>query len=420
MNYNRKLIGDNIGFSTIIDEKFNTCSLYIQFITELDKSTVSEYAFVSGILGTNNAELKTLAEVNKRLLSLYGADLHSSVRKRGDLQIVTLSASWIHDRFALENENISVQMLEIVKNCIFNPYAENEAFNDEAFRINRREILDVISAELNDKRTYTINRTSRLAYKGEPASLPSHGTLETAKAVTPESAFAAYKKLMQTAQVEIFYVSPENDDCAAAVFAENFAKIKRQPVSFPFRSASPLKTAPELLSEEFDVGQAKIAFSLKSDSTDYDALYLMSIILGGTPVSKLFTNVREKLSLCYYCSCRYNEPKNSFIIDCGVERENIPAAAEEIFRQIDEIKNGNISDDEIRSAVLALENGYAAVGDTPASYAAWYFDRFCDGDYITPLEKYERMRSVSKERIIQAAGTVRHDCTFHMLNKEGE
>ncbi|MDE6775397.1 MAG: insulinase family protein, partial [Ruminococcus sp.] len=181
-----------------------------------------------------------------------------------------------------------------------------------------------------------------------------------------------------------------------------------------------LKPAPELLTEELDVGQAKIAFSLKSTSTDYDALYLMSIILGGTPVSKLFVNVREKLSLCYYCSCRYNQAKNSFIIDCGVEKENIPAATQEIFNQLNEIKNGNISDDEIRSAFLALENGYTAVGDTPASYASWYFERFCDGDYITPLEQYERICNVSKERIIQAAQTVFHDCTFHMLNKEAE
>ncbi|MDE7225636.1 MAG: insulinase family protein, partial [Ruminococcus sp.] len=390
------------------------------FITELDKSTVSEYAFVSGILSTNNSELKTFAELNERLFSLYGSDIHSSVRKRGDLQIITISSSWIHNRFALENENISAQMLETVKNCIFNPYAENNAFNDEAFRITRKDILDSIITEINDKRSYTINRTARLAYRGEPAELPSHGTLETAQAVTPESAFEAYKKLMQTAQVEIFYVSPEKDDSVADIFAENFAKTGRQPASFPFRSASPVKPAPELVTEKLDVGQAKIAFSLKSDSTDYDALYLMSLILGGTPVSKLFVNVREKLSLCYYCSCRYNEPKNSFIIDCGVEKENIPAATKEIFNQLDEMKNGNISDDEIRSVILALENGYTAVGDTPASYASWYFERFCDGDYITPLEKYKRICSVSKERIVQAARTVSHDCTFHMLGKEVE
>lgn len=418
LNYRRKIIGENIGFSTVIDEKFNTCSVSVRFITELSADSAAANAVAMGCLVYSNSKLKTLKEMSEQLSSLYGASVSSSSSKRGDLQILGLSASWISGRFALENEDIDGKILEIVGDCLFRPNIADGGFESEAFRINRKELLDRIDGELNDKRSYTLSQAAKIAFAGEPAENMESGTRETAQAVTPQSAYEAYHNLLRSAQIEIFFVAPAENPDAEKLFSDNFAKLGREVRQYNFRSVSPVKPEIENVSEEIDVRQCKIALTFKSDSDDMEALALLGTIYGGTPVSKLFTNVRERLSLCYYCACRYNKSKNAIIVDCGVEKNNIGKAEEEILRQLDELKQGNIADEEIQSALLALENSFLSVGDTPFSYISWYFERFCCGEIKTPSEYFEMLRGVTKDRLIKAAASLKLDSTYHMLNKE--
>lgn len=156
----------------------------------------------------------------------------------------------------------------------------------------------------------------------------------------------------------------------------------------------------------------------KTDFADRYALKIMNMIFGETPVSKLFMNVREKLSLCYYCASRIAYSKGALIVDSGVEKENIQKAEEEILRQLDEIKNGNFTDEEMQNALLSVDNALSAVGDTPSSYSSWYFDRLCDGEFLTPEQVMEKYRAVSREDIIRAAESLKLDTVYLMLNKE--
>lgn len=420
MNYKRINLGDNIGYTAIVDEKFNTCSIRITMIVPMSAETASECAIACNILSDVNSRFSTIAAMNEKLSELYGASLGSSVAQRGDLQTLSLSSSWISNRFAIEGENITAEMLNIVTDCLFSPLADDNGFNEDIFRLSKKEILDSIDAKFNDKRDYTITKARETAYKGEPAAIAGYGSKETAEAVTAKSAYNAYKKLLETAQVEISFVSPEEYPEISEIFKEKFASISRNSTKHAFYAPSPLKSAPVLVTEEFDVRQAKIALSFKYDTDDIDAVHLMCVIWGGTPVSKLFMNVREKLSLCYYCACRMSEFKNTIIVDCGVEKANIEKATAEIMAQLEEICNGNISDEELQSALLALENSYTSFGDTHDSYFSWYFGCFCRNEYLSPQEHFERLLAVTKERIIEAAKNIKLDSTYHMLNKEAE
>ena len=202
------------------------------------------------------------------------------------------------------------------------------------------------------------------------------------------------------------------------MFRESFAEIDRAPKEVSVRNHSPLKAEVETVSEEYDVNQCKAVLNFKTDSDDKYALKMVSIILGELPFSKLFLNVREKLSLCYYCTSRSVSIKGSFFVDCGVERENIEKAKNEILAQLEEIKNGNISDMEIQGSLMALDNAILQVGDTPASYIGWYADCFFDNDYYTPEEHFKRYCDVTKERMIEAAKSLKLDSIYLMLNKE--
>ncbi len=418
MNYKRISLGDNIGFSTIIDKKFNTCSVSVKLITELSPETAAAKYLAADILSISNSNIPTLAEMNERLSSLYGASIGSSCTSRGDLQPVTFSASWIHDRFAIDGESITAEMLDIIRGCLFSPNAVEGAFEEEAFRIAKNDLLDTIDGQINDKRSYAISRLHRKAFEGEPAGYPETGTREDAENVTAADAYRVYKELMRTAQVEIFYVAPEENNAVADMFRDAFAGTERCSGAYKFRSPSPVKPETAVVEETLDVRQSKFAVALKSSSDDIPALKLLSVILGGTPASKLFVNVREKQSLCYYCACRFSETKNYFLIDCGVERNKIQAAYDEIFRQIDEVKRGNVTDEEIGAALLSMENACLAVGDTTSGCIGWYFDVFCSGDIITPEEYFRRMSAVTRERLTAAANSLTTDTIYKMLSKE--
>lgn len=418
MRYKRTELAGNIGFSTIIDEKFKTCSVYVRFMTELTAETAAVNSLAVGTLSASNGSLRSVAELNERLSYLYGSALGTFTRKRGDIQILGLSASWISPRYALDGEDLDGEMLDIIRDCLFCPNAENGEFDRESFTITKNDLLDRIDAEVNNKRNYAILKASAEAFADEPAAVPCYGTRDSAEAVTPADAYSAYLRLLRTSQTEIYYVAPEENPAVAEMFDEAFAEVDRQPKKCTFRSISPCKEEPVSTAEEMDVLQCKTVLTFKSDSDDIFALRLLSAILGETPVSKLFVNVREKLSLCYYCACRYISSKNVLMIDSGVERENIPKAEEEILRQLDEIKNGNITADELESAVLSLDNALTAVGDTPSSWSSWYFERFCDGSSNTPQQQFSDYRAVTKARIVQAALSLRLDSKYCMLSKE--
>ena len=420
MIYQRSDIGNGVGFTSVTDEKFKSRSLSVYFLTELHNETAALNNLAVSVLTNSNSTYRSYAAFSEKLSELYGAALSSTTRKKSDSQILGVRASWLDNKYAIDGEDIGGEMRELIRNCIFAPDADNEKFSEESFSISKKELLDRIDCELNDKHAYALMQASKLAFRGEPAAVASYGNRETALAADPHSAFLAYQELLRTAQVEIYYVSPVKDDSFADMFRECFAGIDRSPVPLSFYCPSPLKPEPETVTDEFDVNQCKMVISFKTDTTDKYALKMMSIIYGELPFSKLFVNVREKMSLCYYCSSTSSFVKGSLNVDTGVERCNTEKAKSAILAQLDEIANGNITDEEIAGALMALDNAVQQCGDTPTSYISWYFDCFCDKDFITPEEHFARFCAVTKERIINAAKSLKLDSIYIMLNKEGQ
>lgn len=418
MKYNRTELGDNIGFSAIIDGKFKTNSLLIRFITGLDSRNAADNAVGIGILTNSSSEYKTLAQLNEKLSSLYGASLSSGARKRGDIQVLHVSSSWINNKYAIDGEDITSEMLGIICGCIFSPNAAEGSFDNESFKIVHKELIDKIEAEINNKRGYALSKAAEFAFSGEPAENSCYGNKETAGKVTPQSAYKAYKNILENAQVEIFYVASEENPAVEERLRKEFSAIPRLHKSYKFYAPSRAREDALRVSEEFDVRQSKMVLVFKTGTDDCYALRLLSTILGETPVSKLFMNVREKLSLCYYCASRVLFAKGSLSVDCGVERDNIEKAEKEILHQLDEIRSGNFSDEELNSALMSIDNTLTAVGDTPSSYSAWYFERFCENNIVTPEQQFEAYKAVTRERIISAARSLSLDTVYLMLNKE--
>ncbi len=413
-NYLRKIIADGVGYSTIIDPKFKTNRIQITFLIDLLEETAGANALAVGIISSSNSKYKNISEITAKLNSLYGASISVDVVKQGDYQKLAVGVTSINNRYALEGEDISGETLSILLDCIFSPNAQNNEFAKEPFDFRKKDLLDSIEAEINNKRGYAVLQTQKKAFAGENSGNSHFGSKETAQRLTAAQAFSAYKRLLSNAQIEIYFVGSEENDSIEQKITDAFSKLDRNIKENKLVNFSPLKQDICRFEEKLDVSQCKMVMAFKSNSTDRHALKLMNTIFGGTPFSKLFLNVREKLSLCYYCASNYNTLKGTLFVDCGVEEENIQKAEQEILNQLEEIKKGNFSDEDINNSLLSIENSLKGIGDTPMSYVNWYYSCFVHNEILTPRQAVEKYNEITRERIIQAAKSIKLDTVYVM------
>lgn len=419
-SYKRLQISDTIGYHQIIDPKFKTNTIKVRFLVPLDSSRAAGYALAASLIPTSARKYPSIAALNRKMNRLYGGSASVDVSKMGDLQSITMTFSALCNRYALEQEDILGELLTVLTDCLFDPNLEGEGFSRTEFAIKAKDLLDTIDADINNKRGYAIRQCCRLAYKGEPAANSCYGTKEEVLALTPESTYQAYLEILRTAAIEIFFIGPEEQSQVLPVLKEAFSQIDRAPDALrAFISPSPLKAEPAILTETLPVAQCKMVLAFKCTCTNHYTMNLMNMLYGATPFSKLFANVREKLSLCYYCTSSYSELKQTIFVDCGVEKKNIETAKAEILRQLAAVQNGDFTDELLENTKLSIFNSIRSIGDTQSSYVAWYFTALIRGYLHTTDEAVEAYQAVTREQIMEAARSLTLD-TIYIMEAAGE
>lgn len=239
--------------------------------------------------------------------------------------------------------------------------------------------------------------------------------------MTPQNTLAAYREVLHTAPAEIYFVGAESQPMLLEKLKAALTPIDRPNVpSYTFHVPSPAKAEPVTVVEPLPVNQAKMVLVLKSDCDNRYVMQMVSYILGALPSSKLFANVREKMSLCYYCSSSYSTPKQTMIISSGVEHDNLEKAKTAILEQLTAIQNGDISDAELESARMSIYNTLNGIGDTPGSHINWYQGCYYWNNYHTPEDSLKQYLAITKEDITKAARTLKLDTVYIMDTKKEE
>ena len=411
---------DGINITTIEDSKFKSNCVTIRFITNLDEKTASAYALIPNILISCNEKYKTRTEITTKLAKLYGCGMSSNTRKLGNNQMTSIAADFICDNYALDGENISDEISDMLIYCLFSPLVKDGGFANEEFKLRKQELLDSIDNQINEKRVYAFVRANQTIYKDEPSAIPSYGTKKGAEALTPQSTYEAYKKLLKTAHIEITLAGGQNLDKVKDKLSAAFAKINRSPETFEYISYSPIKNKIAECGDELDVNQCKMVMAFKTDNKNYFANRLMQTMFGGTAFSKLFTNVREKYSLCYYCAASFVEAKGTLAVDSGVEMKNVKKAREEIINQLNALCNGDFTDDEVKNAVLSISGDFKSNYDSIRDIESWYFVQKLRKTNMTPEDAINALNAVTREQIIESAKSFKLDTVYLMSKKEGK
>ncbi|MBQ9673996.1 MAG: insulinase family protein [Ruminococcus sp.] len=416
----RENIGKSIVFNTISDKRFKTMKLSVSFILPLKSSTVAKFALLPGLLTRTSQDYPDFTQFSKKLSMLYGANLTGNVRKMGDNQVITLSISGIDDRYAFEGDKISESMSKLLCDVIFRPKLNGNSFCDEEISQEKRQLKDLIDSEFNEKRIYANNRFTEIMCKNEPFGISRLGTKDNVDKVTGEELYDAWKIMLSESNVEIFFIGESSSDSAKNIFTYRFSAHNRTPYKIE-NTVVPYNGELKEETEVMELAQSKMIMGFRTDiavpSVDVMAMRVAIALLGSTSHSKLFNNVREKLSLCYYCAARYNRIKGIVTIESGVERENIEKARDAILNEINEMINGNITDFEVEATKLSMCNDFIAVCDYDSGLENWYLSQIMDGDFNSVEEVCQAVNAVTKQQIIKVIKTLVFDTIYVLESK---
>ena len=420
----QRSVCSGVNFRSVKDTRFKTVRLSVHFMLPLAEKTAAPNAILPFLLTRASRKYPDFSKLNQRLAELYGAVLDADVQKLGDVQVLSVSASGIADRYALNGESVCAELSGLLCSVIFDPPFEDGQFSAGGFEQEKRQTLEMIDSEYNDKRIYACLRCEEIMCGKEPYGISRFGSRKAVESLRREDLPEFWSNLIHHARVEIMVLGdccpgPAFEDFYSAFQSLGRTDVAECPVRI-VRSADKIKN----VSEEMDVEQSKLVMGFRTDCAEPDknvpAVKLMSALFGGTPNSKLFLNVREKLSLCYYCSSQYNFLKGIMLVQSGVEKKNVDRAKEEILHQFEEVKNGNFTDDEMEAAKLSLSNSYKTLSDSLDGLEAWYLSQSFGHTIRRPDEESGLIRGVTREEVIEAAKKVTLDTVYRLTGKEAE
>ena len=404
-------------------ERFNTTLISFHFYMPLSRKTAAEYALLPFLMTTCSKKYPDFSKLNYKLSKLYGASLEVSAEKVGDLQKLQMSVSVINDRYALDNEQLCSQACELLLDLIFEPKAENGAFCAEDVEREKRKAIEHIRGEIAEKRIYARGRMIEEMYKDDPFGTPKCGTEEQVAALDGVSLYRAWLRVIKNAAVRVNVVS---DTLPAALFqtiGERFASLGRENITdcmhhSPTRPVS----RPQTVTDRMDVVQGKLCLGFSSELAGNDEttvpLFVATDIFGGGTYSKLFSNVREKMSLCYYCFAGSTRLKGLVTVDSGVESANAEKTITAIIEQLEAVKRGGVSDFEFSSSIRSLCDALRSVNDTPAAVDMWYAGRIANKELVSPEDFAEKISGVTREQVINAARGIKLHTVYKLLPRE--
>ncbi len=413
-------IANGVRACTVKAEHFKTNVMSVHIILPLE-SDMEANALLCYMLRRRNAKYPTMTALNRRLAELYGASLACGISKHGDSQDICFRIVSVSDRFSLEGEGVSKSCTELLMDVLFDPKLENGNFAEEDIELEKRLLIEKIDSEFSEKRVYAKDRLVEEMFKGSLYGKGRFGERDEIKNVTNERLLKAWKNYLENAIIQFNFVG-EIDDGAIELLKEKFSAVDRNKVAEINTEFKEKADEVKKVDEKLAVKQGKLVMGFRAGMKDSEDNFfhtrVMCDMFGGGPYSKLFMNVREKMSLCYYCSAALSKDKGFILVQSGIEDENEQKAKDAILAELENMKNGCFTAEDIENSKNGLCDAFMSVGDTPEGIDAWVGARVFEDEITLPEYYAENIKKVTAEEIKAAAERVSLD-TIYMLSSDG-
>ena len=406
----------------IRSDRFKTGYLNLNFVRPLNAAEAPLAALLPSVLLRGTRHYPDISSISAFLDEHYGASVGTLVRKKGEILTTGFFADFLEEDFLPAGEQVFAPVLSFLGELLFAPRMENGGFPADVFEGEKRNLLDTIDWRLNDKRTYSVYRMLQTMCREEAYGVPRLGERPEAEAITPEALRDYFRDMPARSRLEMFYMGRRSGEEVASELKKMLAPLRREAVT-PVRTevvrrAGQVREVEEVL----DVKQGKLCIGLRTGITgldpDYPALLLLNAVYGAGPTSKLFMNVREKMSLCYYASSSVEVQKGVMVVSSGIECSNFERARAEIFRQLDACVQGDVTDEELENARRALLSALRAGLDSPGRLDEYSLSCALMGRDLPVETLMERIRTVTRAELRAAAEKLSVDTIYFLRGTE--
>ena len=437
-------IGPGITLRHYSDKRFKQGRLSIQLVRPMCREEAAMNALLTAVLLRGSENHPDLRSITLRLDELYGAAVGTLARRVGDYQAIGFLCGFMEDRFALEGDVILAPMLTFAAELLRRPALENGVFRTDYVESEKHNLISTIESELNDKRAYASAQMLRRMCRADSFGIPRLGEKEDVAEIDAVALYRHYRQILRTSPIEIFYVgsAPEKEDVAAIqpkALYEHYQKILREsPIELFYVGSADAEQVAGLAKEMFrglerrdgslpgqtpfhdaggcdetetmEVAQGKLCMGFTTPITighpDFAAMQVCNAMFGAGMTSKLFMNIREKMSLCYSIGSGYYGSKGILTVSAGIDSDMDTAVRKEVLHQLACCQKGDFTAEELESARQSLISGLQATHDSPGSIEGYYATAALSGLSMTPAEYIRAIEAVTAEQAAAAAGTL--------------
>ena len=403
------------------DNRFKQSALSVQFVRPMCRQEAAANALLPAVLLRGCRQYPDLRQITQRLDDLYGASVGALVRRVGDYQTTGLHCGFIEDRFALAGDAILQPMMDFLRQLLLEPVLEDGAFCHSFVESEKKNLIATIESRINDKRSYATGQLLKKMCVADSFGIPRLGEKEDVAAITAQSLYVHYQRVLRESPVELFYVGSADPAQVAGLLKELFSSIPRQvlplPAQTPFRDGDGGSHT-----EIMDVAQGKLCMGFVTPVTlrdpDFAAMQVFNALYGAGMTSKLFMQVREKLSLCYDIGSGYHSSKGIMLVSAGIDPQQEALVKEQVLTQLEACRQGEITDEELEAARQALCSQLQATHDSPGAIEGYYATAVLSGLPWTPQQYREKVSAITREDVARVAGLIRLHTVYFLKGEQ--
>ena len=403
-------------------DRFKTGCFSINLLRPLEMASAAPNALLPSVLLRGCESCPDMQTISQKLDTMYGAGVGTLIRKKGEVQSVGLYADFLEDRYA-DQEPLFTQMMEFLRELLFAPVLANGGFVEEYLDGERRNLANTIDARINEKRTYAVNRLLKNMCRGEAYAVPRLGEKDTLISLTGGSFYRHWNDLLASSRMELFYLGQQPKEAVVAAMNRLLAGLPRNDVLSPVDTQVVLPQRPvQYVEEAMDVTQGKLTMGLRTDITVHDprypAMMLLNTVFGAGMTSKLFLQIREEQSLCYYANSSMDKFKGVMVVGSGIEFANYQVARDGILNQLELCKQGQISSWELESARSYILSSLRMGNDSPGRLDDYAIGQAIAGRTDTMDDLAEQVRNVTLDQVVEAANSLTLDTVYFLKGVE--
>lgn len=426
MDISREEILPGVELTCLRSDKFKTACLSLSLLTQLKRETASMNALIPLVLRRGTTQYPDMEALSRKLDELYGTAIEPVVRRIGEIQCIGFYASIPETDFLPGRQDVLCDTAELMGQLLLSPVTRGGLLLPDYVESEREKMAELIRSRVNDKRGYAMLRCMEEMCCYEDYAVSRFGSEADCESIHYQKLTRHYRSILQTSPVEIFYCGRADSRRVARVFRDALSMLPRGEIDYDIGTdvrMNAVEAQPRYVEEEMNVSQGKLVIGFRlgdvMEEPDIAAIYVFNSVFGSGSTSKLFVNVREKLQLCYYAGSSVDIHKGIMLVSSGIEFDKFDAAKAEILSQLDEMKNGNITDDELNAAKSGIASALRSGMDSQGELEGFFLSQTLAGLDYGPMELAQLVEEVTKDSVVSVAKSVECDLVY-FLKGSGE